>query len=108
MDPDIDLAQQQLRQYLSANLKIWRGKRELSQEALAIRAGFHRTYVSQIERHLVNLTLENLAVLAYVLEVPASTLLAEPSEDAVPLRAGRKRILVENVSAPKTQAKRRS
>ena len=92
MDQDLDFAQRQLRQYLSTNLKICRGKLGLSQEALALHAGFHRTYVSQIERQMVNLTLENLAVLAYVLDVPASVLLAEPSEEAVPLRAGRKRM----------------
>lgn len=100
MNKDIAIAQQRLRQYLSANLKIWRGKRGVSQETLAISAGFHRTYVGQIERQLVNLTLDNLAILAHALDVPASVLLDEPSEEAMPLKAGRKKLeVVEKVAA---------
>lgn len=69
---------------------------------MAASAGFHRTYVGQIERQLVNLTLDNLAILAHALDVPASALLSEPSEEAAPLKAGRKKLeRAETSPAPK-------
>lgn len=47
----------------------------LSQEALADRAGVHRTYISQIERGLKSPTLSVLMKLAAALEVRASKIL---------------------------------
>jgi transcriptional regulator with XRE-family HTH domain len=41
---------EQVRQDLARNMKDFRGKRGLSQEALALSADVDRTYVSQIER----------------------------------------------------------
>jgi len=41
----------------------------LSQEQLAERAGFHRTYVSQVERCVSNISLDNLQKLADILQV---------------------------------------
>lgn len=72
------------RRRLCANLRIYRGKLTLSQEALAARAGLHRTYVSQVERGLVNASLDNLVLLAGALGVQVTDLLQEPRED-VPL-----------------------
>ena len=46
-----------------------RKKLGLSQEELAFRAGFHRTYIGMIERGERNITLSNLAKLARALEV---------------------------------------
>lgn len=91
MDETITSAQQAARRNLSANLKIFRGKRGLSQEALADQAGLHRTYISQVERLLVNVSLDNLVLLAKALEVSVPELLQEPREAATPLKAGRKR-----------------
>jgi len=54
----------------------------LSQEALADRAGLHRTYVSLLERGLRNPSIDALTALAGVLGVRASLLLAE-AEDAI-------------------------
>lgn len=39
-------------------------------------AGFQRTYVSQVERRVMNITLDNLQKIAVVLDVPVARLLA--------------------------------
>ena len=44
----------------AAELKSKRETAGLSQESLAERAGFHRSYVSQIERAVQNMSLDNL------------------------------------------------
>lgn len=60
---------------LAANVRRLREAMGLSQEKLAEKAGFHRTYVSQVERGLSNITLDNLDRLAVELNVPAFTLI---------------------------------
>jgi transcriptional regulator with XRE-family HTH domain len=47
----------------------------LSQELLAAKCGFHRTYISQVEREQANITLDNLQRIAEVLEVGTAELL---------------------------------
>ena len=58
------------RALLAANVQRLRLEQGLSQERLAELAGFHRTYVSQVERRVSNVTLDNIQRLAAVLEVP--------------------------------------
>jgi len=60
---------------LAENLRIRRISKCLSQERLAELAGFHRTYVSQIERCSTNVSLENLQKVADVLEIEVWELL---------------------------------
>lgn len=60
---------------LAENLRMRRVSKGLSQERLAELAGFHRTYVSQIERCSTNVSLENLQKVADVLEVEVWQLL---------------------------------
>lgn len=52
-------------------LKVQIRRKELgiSQEELAYRAGFHRTYIGMIERAERNITLSNLKRLADALEI---------------------------------------
>ena len=57
-----------------------RGRRlalRLSQEALAERAGVHRTYVGMIERFEKNVTIYNIERIARALSVKPSVLLSE-------------------------------
>lgn len=46
----------------------------LSQEALAEKAGVHRTYIGMIERAEKNITLENIEKIAKALGVPIEVL----------------------------------
>ncbi|MFM0173663.1 helix-turn-helix transcriptional regulator [Paraburkholderia sediminicola] len=65
-----------LRRRLADNVRRLRQEREISQEGLSANCGFHRTYISQIERVRANLTLDNLQRIAEALQVEPSTLLA--------------------------------
>ncbi len=47
----------------------------LSQEALSFKAGYHVTYVSQIERSIKSPTVRTLLTLAGALEMPLSELM---------------------------------
>lgn len=46
------------------NLKKYRKEKNLTQERLASRAGYHRTYISALERGRVNPTLRTLTNLS--------------------------------------------
>jgi transcriptional regulator with XRE-family HTH domain len=50
-------------------LRAERERQKISQEELAVRAGFHRTYVSYVERAVQNMSLENVEKLLRVLGV---------------------------------------
>ena len=64
------------RQRVAVNLKRLRKERGLSQEAMAELAEFHRTYVSQLERCVTNISLDGLERLAKALAVDVVDLLA--------------------------------
>lgn len=55
-------------------IKDLRKNKSLSQEELAHKAGFHRTYIGMIERAERNITLVNIKKLANALEVSISEL----------------------------------
>ena len=69
---------EQVRQVLASNIKELRGKRGLSQEALALSADVDRTYVSQIERAVGNPSLLVLCKLGTVLNNDVCDLLVMP------------------------------
>lgn len=64
------------RQRISSNLKRLRQERGLSQEKLAEMADFHRTYVSQLERRVTNISIDGLDRLARALDVDVTELLS--------------------------------
>ena len=60
---------------LAANTRYYRKQVGISQEKLANDAGLHRTYVSGIERGLINASVKNLQKIATVLEIDAYQLI---------------------------------
>lgn len=73
-----------LQRALGGNLRAWRTKKGLSQEAFADVLGYHRTYVGGLERGERNVTLKSLERIASILRVDPVVLLvtkqiAEPS-----------------------------
>jgi len=62
---------------LSKNLQKYRKDNKLSQEELADRCGFHRTYIGSVERGERNVTLSTLEALANTLEIKISQLLED-------------------------------
>lgn len=63
------------RQRISSNLKRLRVAQGLSQEKTAEIADFHRTYVSQLERCVTNISIDGLERLAHALGVDVLDLL---------------------------------
>lgn len=70
-----------LNHLLATNVKRLRLKQGLSQEALASKAGLHRTYISLVERDKRNISLINVEKIAQALNVPAFILLKDLSKD---------------------------
>jgi transcriptional regulator with XRE-family HTH domain len=73
---------QDIKSRFGAAVKSRRYEIGISQEALAERAGLHRTYVADIERGARNLALENIEKLALGLEISISDLFAKYSVDS--------------------------
>jgi len=65
------------RRLFAANLRAARQAKKLSQEALAERAGLHRTYVGSVERAERNISIDNMERLARALGVELRDLLKE-------------------------------
>lgn len=66
---------------IAANLKRLRAARGLSQESMAELADFHRTYVSQLERCVTNISIDGLERCAHALGVDVVDLLAPIPDD---------------------------
>ncbi len=69
------------RTLLAINVQQLRTKMGISQEKLAEMAGFHRTYVSQVERRVANATTDNIQKLADTLSVPVARLFELPTAE---------------------------
>jgi transcriptional regulator with XRE-family HTH domain len=65
------------RRVLAANLLQHREQLGLSQEAFAEKLGFHRTYISSLERCRRNVSIDNLDKMAKALRVKVAELLKE-------------------------------
>ncbi len=71
-----------VRSRLALNIKRLRKARGWSQEALADAVPIDRTYISGIERRVRNPTIDVIERIAKALDVPAGSLIDEPSEEA--------------------------
>ena len=72
------------RHRISYNLKRLRTAQGLSQEKTAELADFHRTYVSQLERRVTNISIDGLERLANALGVDVVELLRPTLSAAAP------------------------
>ncbi|UYO95046.1 helix-turn-helix domain-containing protein [Pollutimonas sp. M17] len=66
---------------IAVNLKRLRTERGLSQERMAELADFHRTYVSQLERCVTNISIDGLERIAHALGVDVVELLVAQSDE---------------------------
>ncbi|MFT7775990.1 helix-turn-helix domain-containing protein [Roseateles sp.] len=71
-----------VRAILAANVRTLRLSLGVSQEKLGAMAGLHRTYISQLEREKLNVTLDTLELLAAVFSVRVAELLDERGRSA--------------------------
>lgn len=67
------------REALALNLIRLRGERGWSQEALALEAELHRTFVAHVERQARNISLDNVEKLAKVFGLQTYELLLPPA-----------------------------
>lgn len=75
------LSESDLRKRLATNLRTLRAAQGLSQESLADEAGIHRTFVSQVERELKNVSLDSIRKLANALGVDPAELFRPADTD---------------------------
>lgn len=66
------------RGHIGENVRRLRNAMNLSQEKLGEMASFHRTYVSQVERRITNISIDRLESLARLLGVEAIDLMQPP------------------------------
>jgi transcriptional regulator with XRE-family HTH domain len=64
------------------NLRYYRAKKGISQEAFAELCGMHRTYISAIERQHRSISLENVQRIADALEIETYKLFIERNGDS--------------------------
>lgn len=67
------------RDRVADNIRQLRKSKGISQEQLAELAQFHRTYVSQLERSVTNISIDGLERIAQVLGVDIAELLQVPA-----------------------------
>ena len=58
-----------IRRLFGARIKTFRKKKGLSQEALGFKSSLHRTYISEVERGLRNISIVNIARVAKALNL---------------------------------------
>jgi len=66
-----------LRKILAKNIRLFRNKLGVSQEALADESGLHRTYIGSIERGERNVSVDNIEKIAKALNVKPGQLLSD-------------------------------
>jgi ribosome-binding protein aMBF1 (putative translation factor) len=76
--PDLSLPLVSLRDVLAFNVRSCRVAKLLSQEQLGFAANLDRTFISQVERARINVSLDNIERIAMALDVSAADLLQVP------------------------------
>jgi transcriptional regulator with XRE-family HTH domain len=71
------------REIFGRNLRRARRLKDLSQEELALRADLSRTYVSEVERAIRNVSIDNMGLLAHALAIPLKDLVDPVRFDAL-------------------------
>jgi transcriptional regulator with XRE-family HTH domain len=92
-DPDKFMRSHFMRR-LARALRMRRESLGLSQEELALRAGLHRSYLSDVECGSRNITLGTLCVLSAALEILPSQLIVKTETATTMRRKGKKRYLL--------------
>lgn len=67
-----------LRDVLAYNVRLLRVQKGLSQERLGFAADMDRTFISQIERSRVNLSVDNIEKIGLALAIDPSSLFTHP------------------------------
>jgi predicted transcriptional regulator len=76
--PDPGQSLTSLRNLLAFNVRARRVALGMSQEALGFAAGLDRTFISQVERSRINVSLDSIDRLAQALDIQAAELLRRP------------------------------
>lgn len=79
--PSLSQPLSSLRELLAYNVRAYRVTQRLSQEQLGFAAGLDRTFISQVERARINVSLDNIEKLALALTISGAALLQQPSRD---------------------------
>ena len=74
------------REIFGQNLRRARRLKDISQEELALRADLSRTYVSEVERGVRNVSIDNMGLLAQALGVPLKDLVDPAMFAAIDVR----------------------
>ena len=77
-----------LKKEFGASIRERRKQLGMSQEALAERADLHRTYISDVENGLRNISLENIHRLSRALDIPLSAVFSRVESGAFSKAAG--------------------
>ena len=68
------------REILANNMRSYRAMRGWSQEALALEAGLHRTFIGHVEAGNRNISLDNLERIAIAFGITLSQLLVDAEQ----------------------------
>ena len=63
------------REIFARNVRLTRRLKDISQEELAFRADLSRTYLSEVERGIRNVSIDNMGLIAQSLGIPLQDLL---------------------------------
>ncbi len=74
-DGQINMKDHLLLKEFGARIRQLRNRRSLSQEELAEKTGFHRTYIGMVERGERNISLSNIGVFAKTFKMSISELM---------------------------------